>query len=220
MSGGVPPSHVRGGTLSHVGGGGYPVPCLGGYPIPCPGGIPHPRSGGGTPSHVGGGYPPNPDLGWGTPPRPRPGMGYPPRPDLGWSTPPRPEILRWGTPPPPASVDRYTDWCQNITFPRTTYAGGNNTTRQYRPRPDFLTRPGRGKGTGSPGLDTQLQTRPGRREGGRVAWSGYPPLNPPSSAGSGEDLLPPLPSPRPVLPRGREGDSVTPPLLPWDQDRM
>ena len=55
-------------------------------------------------------YPPS--LTWdGVPPRP--GMGYPPQPDL-----------RWGT--PPASVDRHTDSCQNITFPRTMYVGGNN----------------------------------------------------------------------------------------------
>ena len=60
------------------------------------------------------GYP-CPDLGWGTPPPARLGMGYPF---------PRPEILRWGT-PSSASVDRYTDRCQNITFPHTTYAGGN-----------------------------------------------------------------------------------------------
>ena len=39
-------------------------------------------------------------------------------------------LLRLGPPlsplPPPESVDRYTDRCQNITFPCTTYAGGNN----------------------------------------------------------------------------------------------
>ena len=29
-------------------------------------------------------------------------------------------------PPPHESVDIHTDWCQNITFPRTTYAGGKN----------------------------------------------------------------------------------------------
>ena len=35
-------------------------------------------------------------------------------------------LLRPGT-PPYESVDRHTDWCQNITFSRTTYAGGNYT---------------------------------------------------------------------------------------------
>ena len=34
------------------------------------------------------GVPPYPDLGWGTPPLPGPGMGYPPYLDLGCGTPP------------------------------------------------------------------------------------------------------------------------------------
>ena len=131
-----------GGTLSP--GRGYPISGLGGTPSQVQG-VPHPRSGGypvpgwggpcarsrGYPSRPGMGYPlgqtwdgvtparpgmgyPPPDLGWGTP-LARPGMRYPPWPDLGWGTTPWPG---WGT--PPASVDRHTDSCQNITFPRTT----------------------------------------------------------------------------------------------------
>ena len=50
---------------------------------------------------------------WGTPP-PRPGL-----------TPPGPG---WGTPPRCGQTDGWTDTCQNITFPRTTYAVGNNHT--------------------------------------------------------------------------------------------
>ena len=30
-----------------------------------------------------------------------------------------------GTPPVDRQIDGWTDACQNITFPRTTYAGGN-----------------------------------------------------------------------------------------------
>ena len=59
-------------------------------------------------------------------PLPGPGMGYPPPPylDLGWGTPlPRPEM---GYPPHP-KVNRQTFPSINITFPRTTYAGGNYT---------------------------------------------------------------------------------------------
>ena len=131
---GVP--HPRSGVLHPRSDWGYPIPGLGGYPVPgpwgvpCPrsvggypvpdlrgvpyprSGVPHPRSGG-TPSQVWGGGVSHPDLGWGTPSQTWDGV--PPQPDLGW-----------GTPLPPASVDRHTDWCQNITFPRTTYAGAKN----------------------------------------------------------------------------------------------
>ena len=102
----------------------YPIPGLGGFPIPGLGGTPS-QGQGSTLSQVQGGYPtltwmgrgvPHPDLGFGTPPA-RPGMGYPLPPDL----------RSWDGVSPPTSVDRYTDWCQNITFPRTTYAGGKNT---------------------------------------------------------------------------------------------
>ena len=92
-------------------------------------GVPCSRSGG-TLSQVQGRGVLHPDLVRGYPryPPSRPGMGYPPgqtwdgvlpRPEMGY-----PPDLRWGT--PPASVDRHTDSCQNITFPCTTYAGGKN----------------------------------------------------------------------------------------------
>ena len=55
----------------------------------------------------------------GVPPTIRPEMGYPPPSDLGW-----------GTPPPPM-VNRQTFPSINITFPRTTYAGGKNTQNDY-----------------------------------------------------------------------------------------
>ena len=45
---------------------------------------------------------------------------------LGTPPPPLPgKSETWDAPPLPESVDRYTDRCQNITFPRTTYAGDN-----------------------------------------------------------------------------------------------
>ena len=142
--------HVASARYTNLSQGGYPIPCpggtlsqvCGGYPIPGLGGSPHPRSGGGYPipclggvsaqSRPGMGYP-QPDLGWGTTPA-RPGMGYPPaRPGMGYP-PARPgmgypalDLRSWDGVPPPTSVDRYTDWCQNITFPRTTYAGGKYT---------------------------------------------------------------------------------------------
>ena len=115
---GVPCLRSRRGTLSQVWGvphlrfRGYPVPGLGGTPSQVWGGtpslvwgVPHPRSGG-YPVPAPGGFP-----------------RYPPIPDLGWGTPPG---QTWDGVPPPTSVDRYTDWCQNITFPCTTYAGGKN----------------------------------------------------------------------------------------------
>ena len=84
-----------GGTLSQVR-GGYPSQIWGE---------------GDTPSQVWGG---TLSQTWdGVPPPTRPGMGYPPRTWDGGGT------------PAPASVERHTDSCQNINFPRTMYAGGN-----------------------------------------------------------------------------------------------
>ena len=130
----VSSARYAGGGYPVPGPGGYPVPGLGGYPIPGLRGYPIPGPGeypipgwGGTLSQVrgypiqtwSGGYPryppdlrwgtPQPDLGWGTPPPARPGMGYPP--------------------PPPRNVNRQTFPSINITFPRTTYAGGKNCVR-------------------------------------------------------------------------------------------
>ena len=34
-------------------------------------------------------------------------------------------IMGYGYPPVDRQIDGWTDACQNITFPRTTYAGGN-----------------------------------------------------------------------------------------------
>ena len=90
----------------------------GGYPIPGPGwGVLHPRWG--VP-------PPWPGMGY---PSSRPGVGYPPISWKGkcptWTLDGiLPPSAGWGT--PPASVDRHTDSWQNITFPRTSYAGGKN----------------------------------------------------------------------------------------------
>ena len=99
-------------------------------------GVPHPVMVGGTPSSHGGGTQgtrQTPDLGWGTPPTIRPGMGYPTiqtwdgvPPHQTWNgvtlPPSRPGM---GYPPQPM-VNRQTFPSINITFPRTTYAGGNN----------------------------------------------------------------------------------------------
>ena len=74
---------------------------------------------------------PRPDLGWGNPPvqtwdgvpppSSRSGMGYPPIQT--WDRiPPRPGMGYQ----PPAMVNRQTFPSINITFPRTTYAGGKN----------------------------------------------------------------------------------------------
>ena len=139
-----PPSRPgqRGGTLgtSPPSRPGHGVPWVsptiqtwsGGYPPPSkPGqGVPQ-----GTPTIQTwpGGYP------WYPPPKP--GMGYfptqtwdgypliqtsdgvpPPWPDLGWGYPPD---LGQGTPRPPPMVNRQTFPSINITFSRTTYAGGS-----------------------------------------------------------------------------------------------
>ena len=104
-------------------------------------GVPHPVMVGGVPHpvKVPPGTPPPFRPGWGYPrypPPSRPGMGYPPPSDLGWGTPP-PSDLGWGTPhhqtwdgvSPPLMVNRQTFPSINITFPCTTYAGGNNAFR-------------------------------------------------------------------------------------------
>ena len=122
-SGGV--LHPRSGGIPRPG-GGVCHPRSGGYHVLAPEWLPHQDlfGGGGTPgtpqSRPGIGYPPS-----------RPGMGYPPfqtldgvPPGQTWDgVPPSPKT--WDRVSPPASVDRHTDWCQNITLPRTTYAGGN-----------------------------------------------------------------------------------------------
>ena len=84
------------------------------------------------------GYPPGgvPDLG----PPPRGGgtwPGYPPEGGVPDRVPPPllPHGILgnvakhygiWVPPPVDRQIDGWTDACQNITFPRTTYAGGNN----------------------------------------------------------------------------------------------
>ena len=70
-----------------------------------------------------GGYP----LAGEPPPPPGPGLGTPP------SGPGR------GTPPPRCGqTDGWTDTCQNITFPRTTYAVGNKQTDRQTQRQTWL----------------------------------------------------------------------------------
>ena len=120
---GIPPAAyqvltILGGGVPHPRSRGVPCPRSGGYPITGLGkGVPHPRSRGGW------GYP-QPDLGWGTLPWP----------DLGWGTPPG-ETWDGVSPPvrpgmgvPPHNVNRQTFPSTNITFPRTTYAGGKKKT--------------------------------------------------------------------------------------------
>ena len=125
---------------------GYPPP---GYPPtrvppqPGPGRVPPP------PGYPPGRVPPPPPAGPGrvpppagpgrVPPQGTPPARVPPQPGYSPAAPgrvPPPPAAPWhsgkcckalwdtGTPP----VDRQTDTCQNITFPRTTYAGGNNHT--------------------------------------------------------------------------------------------
>ena len=77
------------------------------------------------------GPPPQKSETWDPPKNLRPG----PPENLRPGTPPEnlrpgtPPTLTWTWVPPPESVDRHTDWCQNITFPRTTYAGGKKKVR-------------------------------------------------------------------------------------------
>ena len=112
------------------GGGGtrtsVPPPPRGGYPDlgtpPPPGG-----GGGGTRTSVPPPPPTSPPGGGGgggtrtsVPPPPPPGclMAF-------WEM--LQSIMGYGYPPPvDRQIDGWTDACQNITFPRTTYAGGNN----------------------------------------------------------------------------------------------
>ena len=88
------------GVPSPRSGGWYLVPGLGDYPVPgSRGGYPIPGLGG-YPIPCPGGVP-HPDL----------VGGYPPEPEMGY---------------PPRNVNRQTFPSINITFPRTTYAGGKN----------------------------------------------------------------------------------------------
>ena len=140
MVGGTPSSHDGGGGLPHpVMVGEYPIQLWweGGYPIQSCGGYlrypPPSRPGQGYPGYsptiqTWDGVPPHhPDLGWGTPSPSRPGMGYPPTIQTWDGVPPPPTIppSRPGTgyPPPPTNGEQ-TFQSINITFPRTTYAGG------------------------------------------------------------------------------------------------
>ena len=114
----------------------------GGCQAPPPGGVPEGLPDPGTPPGTPrGGYlitwPGLPDPG--TPP----GGVYPPRGGFLSRVPPRrclmafwemlQSIMGYGY-PPPLWTDRWmdgrTDACQNITFPRTPYAGGNNTSSE------------------------------------------------------------------------------------------
>ena len=137
--GGTPTSH---GGVSHsviVVGRGYPIPSWWGEPHQVMGGIPSSHGCGGTWD----GVPLHPDLWWGTPlpqtwnrsppdlgqrtPHPDLGWGTPPHQDLGQCTPPHPD-LGWGTPLPTQTLDGVFETFPsiNITFPRTTCAGGKN----------------------------------------------------------------------------------------------
>ena len=108
---------------------GYPNPDLGPGQGPMPGytppiswmGYPPVQTwdlDGGTPHQQDGGYP---IQTWDGVPPPRLGTGYPP--DLGQPTPP---TQTWDGVPPQPIVNRQTFPSINITFPRTTYAGGKN----------------------------------------------------------------------------------------------
>ena len=43
-----------------------------------------------------------------------------------------------GTPPVDRQIDGWTDACQNITFPRTTYAGGNYNKIHRKIQPAYI----------------------------------------------------------------------------------
>ena len=120
VGGGTPSSHDGGYPLTiQTWPGGYPL-TIQTWPEGCP-----------PPPRPGMGYPPPSDLGWGMPPPSRPGMGYPPPPPPsrpGMDVAPLPTIrpgMGYPAPPPPPMVNRQTFPSINITFPRTTYAGGN-----------------------------------------------------------------------------------------------
>ena len=101
----------------------------------CPTWVPPP--GGGTQTHpprgtpLGGTQSGTPPGGTRTPPggpvRYPPGGGTRTPPAASWHSGKCCKAL-WdmGTPPVDRQIDGWTDACQNITFPRTTYAGGNN----------------------------------------------------------------------------------------------
>ena len=121
---GVPhPVMVVGYPSSH--GGGVPHPLMrisptiqtwpGGYPIQSWWGwVPHPvMMGVGTPSSHGKGVPQVPSR----------------HPDLGWGT---SHHQTWDGVPPTIRPGMGYPHCINITFPRTTYAGGNNV-RHLKP---------------------------------------------------------------------------------------
>ena len=77
------------------------------------------------------GYPPHhPIHTWpGYPPTIQTLLGYPPphHKDLGWCTP----LPSSGMGYSPVSVDRHTVSCQNITFPGTSYVGGNESCLNF-----------------------------------------------------------------------------------------
>ena len=132
-------------SLCWWGGGGYPIQSWwgrgtpsshgGGYPGYTPlhpdlAGVPPPpsRPGRGTPPTIKTclGYPPTLDLA-GVPPYHQDLARVPPTPDQTWQGYPPPSSrpgMGYSPSPPHTSVDRHTDSCQNITFPRTSYAGG------------------------------------------------------------------------------------------------
>ena len=121
----------------------YRPPCSE-YSFCCPTRVPPP--GGGTwPGSPPGGYltrvPPRGVPDPGTPPEgvrvpPRGGSGYPPG-GSGYPPPVLPHGILgnvakhygiWVPPPVDRQIDGWTDACQNITFPRTTYAGGKKSS--------------------------------------------------------------------------------------------
>ena len=117
---------------------GYPPTSSdGGYPrwgTP-PVGVPPTRSDWGTQGGVPPAVPPG-QVQWGYPRWGPPGQGYPP-PHWTWLGYPPPHLdLAGVTPPPPVWTDRqmdgWTDSCQNITFPRTTYAVGTVGSFSHR----------------------------------------------------------------------------------------
>ena len=107
------------------------------YSFCCPTRVP-PRGGTRTWVPPQGGY-----LDLGTPPGGVPGPGYPPggypETPRGVPRPGYPPLSHgilgnvakhygiWVPPPVDRQIDGWTDTCQNITFPRTTYAGGKNS---------------------------------------------------------------------------------------------
>ena len=123
-------------------GTGYPPPHLDlGWGTPCVGWMGYPLPGTGYPP-PGTGYPSHLDLGQGTPP-PRPGMGYPlcwldgvppawawDRVSPTWDRVPLPPGPGTGYLPTPKCEQ--TDTCENTTFPRTSYAGGNKSNEASR----------------------------------------------------------------------------------------